>query len=172
VDQFKSIITKAINGGLSGGKTDGNGVYFVLTAPDVTEGNTIQEGATFCGTYCGYHYDMEINGQRIYWSFVGNPATQCPTGCAYNNNAITGDVGMDAIASIFSHELTEAVTDPYNNEAWMSTSGTGENADMCAWTYGTVQGTAPNTWNAVVGGQKYLIQQNFNPKLGKCVASA
>src|SRR5579864_5394311 len=71
-----AALTKALND-----KTlpvDANGIYFVLTSPDVTEGN-------FCGAqnqqsgYCGYHTHGTFNTTDIKFGFVGNPATQCPS---------------------------------------------------------------------------------------------
>src|SRR5207244_10857611 len=50
--------------------------------------------------------------------------------------------GADAMASIISHELEEAVTDPDLN-AWYSTQSGMENADKCAWTFGS-ESTASN----------------------------
>ena len=45
------------------------------------------------------------------------------------------------MASILAHELEESVTDPDLN-AWYDSRG-GENADKCAWTFGTTY-TAAN----------------------------
>ena len=47
--------------------TDTNGVYFVLTAPDVNE------TSGFCTQYCGWHTHGTINGRDIKYSFVGDP---------------------------------------------------------------------------------------------------
>jgi len=72
------------------------------------------------------------------------------------------------MASVIIHELEEAQSDPFFT-AWFDGYGY-ENADKCAWTYGTLS-TASNgaKYNVVVGGKKYLIQQNWlNVGSGSC----
>jgi len=65
------------------------------------------------------------------------------------------------MASIISHEMEEATTDPDGN-AWYSTSSGMENGDKCAWNFGTTS-TASNgaPYNQTFGSLKYLIQQNW-----------
>jgi hypothetical protein len=72
------------------------------------------------------------------------------------------------MAAIVGHELAEAVTDPHL-DAWYDL-GSNENADKCAWTFGTVQ-TAPNgsAYNVTLGGRNYLLQQLWaNDSDGYC----
>jgi hypothetical protein len=64
--------------------------------------------------------------------------------------------------------LEESVTDPDLN-AWYDNRGS-ENADKCAWTFGTTY-TASNgsAYNLVLGGKEYLIQRNWvNASGGYC----
>ncbi len=65
------------------------------------------------------------------------------------------------MASIIAHEAEEAVTDPDLN-AWYDNRGA-ENADKCAWTFGTTS-TATNgsLYNMTLGVRRYLIQQTWN----------
>ena len=71
------------------------------------------------------------------------------------------------MASIIGHELSEAVTDPDLN-AWYDARGQ-ENADKCAWTFGSVGTVGGAQYNVILGGQKYLIQQNWvNSGKGGC----
>jgi len=75
------------------------------------------------------------------------------------------------MASIIAHELEESVTDPDLN-AWYDRRGY-ENADKCAWTFGT-ESTAANgsKYNVTLGGLQYLIQQNWvNAAGGYCAMS-
>jgi len=75
-----------------------------------------------------------------------------------NNN-----VALDATASVFAHEVDETITDPFLN-AWYDSRGA-ENADKCAWTFGTTLpvGAPANVakYNVTYGSYKYLIQQNW-----------
>ena len=71
-----------------------------------------------------------------------------------------GNAGADGMASIIAHELEETVSDPQLN-AWYDGTGA-ENADKCAWTFGT-QSTAANgaKYNMTLGSRPFLIQQNW-----------
>ena len=79
--------------------------------------------------------------------------------------------GKRAPQDWFGVELEEAVTDPDLN-AWYDNRGM-ENADKCAWTFGTVQ-TAGNgsKYNMTLGTMNYLIQRNWvNASGGFCALS-
>lgn len=143
---------------------DTNGIYFVLTSADVNE------TSGFCTQYCGWHTNGTISGLDVKFAFIGN-ANRCLSACAAQSTSPNADPGVDGMASIISHELEEAVTDPDGN-AWFDNSGN-ENADKCAWTFGTTF-AAPNgsAANMVLGGLDYLIQQNWvNAGGGKCALS-
>ena len=141
--------------------TDTNGVYFVLTDPSVNA------SSGFCTQYCGWHTHASIGGKDIKYSFVGN-SNRCPASCAAQNTGPNGTDGSDGMASIIAHELEEATSDPDLN-AWYDTRGY-ENADKCAWTFGTTS-TAANgaAYNVTLGGTQFLIQQNWvNASGGYC----
>ena len=159
----QAIVARAINLRLL--PRDTNGVYFVLTSPDVNE------TTGFCTHYCGWHDYGYINGSSIKYAFVGGPA-RCPSACAEQwnptpNNAPQGD----AMASILAHELEESVTDP-ELDAWYDTRGE-ENADKCAWTFGTTYRVANGAIaNMNFGGRDWLIQRNWvNANGGYCSKS-
>ena len=74
------------------------------------------------------------------------------------------------MASIIAHELEEAVTDPHLN-AWYDSRGA-ENADKCAWTFGTTYTANGASANMKLGARDYLIQQNWvNAAGGYCAKS-
>jgi hypothetical protein len=75
------------------------------------------------------------------------------------------------MVSIVAHELEEAVSDPDLN-AWFDTRGQ-ENADKCAWTFGTTYTTSNGSQaNMNLGGHDYLVQQNWvNAGSGYCALS-
>jgi hypothetical protein len=143
--------------------TDTNGVYFVMTSADVNE------TSGFCTQYCGWHTHATIGGRDIKYAFVGNPA-RCPSACSNGTPPPNGSVGADGAASIVSHELEEATTDPDLN-AWYDSRGA-ENADKCAWTFGTTYSNGTGTANMNLGGLDYLIQRNWvNAGSGGCALS-
>ena len=110
----QQIVSDAITGGAF--PADPNGVYFVLGAANVTEGS-------FCSVYCGYHYFMDVDSVRIQYSFVGNPRTQCPSGCAaFGVTTFPNELGADAMANVMAHELAETATDSWI-DAWIDLDG-------------------------------------------------
>jgi len=158
----QAVVANAING--SHLPADANGVYFVLTSSDVNE------TSGFCTQYCGWHTHGSIAGLDIKYSFVGNP-DRCPSACAAQTTGPNGNAGADGMASIIAHELEEAATDPDLN-AWYDTRGQ-ENADKCAWTFGTTS-TASNgsAYNVTLGSRQFLIQRNWvNASGGYCSMS-
>lgn len=161
-----SQIAKIVSDAISGGHLakDTNGLYFVLTQKDVNE------TSGFCTQYCGWHTSGSILGSDIKYSFVGNP-DRCPSACEAQTTAPSGDSGTSGMTSIMAHESEEAISDPDLN-AWYDRRGE-ENADKCAWTFGT-ESTASNgsKYNITLGGTNYLIQQNWvNASGGYCAMS-
>jgi len=159
---IQTIVANHINNGSL--PSDTNAVYFVLTASDVNE------TSGFCTQYCGWHTHGTIGGRDIKYAFVGN-AARCLNACAAQSTGPNGDAGADATASILSHELEEAVSDPDLN-AWFDSRGE-ENADKCAWTFGTTKVASNGSrYNMTLGGRNYLIQRNWvNSGSGGCALS-
>lgn len=149
--QVQQVVADAINGNIL--PKDANGLYFVLTSSDVTA------SSGFCTQYCGWHTHGTIGGTDIKYSFVGN-AQRCLSSCAAQTVGPNGNAGVDGMISVIAHELEEAVTDPDLN-AWYDSRGY-ENADKCAWTFGTSY-LAPNGAyaNMQLGSRHYLIQRNL-----------
>lgn len=157
--EIQSIVRDALVSGRLA--YDTSGIYFVLTSADVTA------SSGFCTQYCGWHTHGTINGFDIKYSFVGNP-DRCPSACEAQSTGPNSNAGADGMASIISHELEEAVTDPDLN-AWYDSRGA-ENADKCAWTFGTTFTTGNGAQaNMTLGGRNYLIQRNWvNASGGFC----
>ena len=159
----QSIVTDAISSGSL--PNDANGVYVVLTSKDVNE------TSGFCTQYCGWHTHAKILGTDTKFAFVGD-AERCPSACsAQTSSSPNNNIGADAMASVIAHEVDEMVTDPDLN-AWYDRRGY-ENADKCAWKFGTTYKVANGAYaNMNLGGMDYLIQQNWeNANGGNCVLS-
>lgn len=71
--------------------------------------------------------------------------------------------------SVIAHELEEAVTDPDLN-AWWDNRGY-ENADKCAWTFGSQWIANGACANVVLGSRNFLIQRKLvrDPSGSYCV---
>lgn len=114
----------------------------MLTAPG------IKETSGFCSQYCGWHTHFSFNGSDAKYAFVGDADNQCAASCEDQTGPSPNrNPGADGMASVIAHELEEATTDPDLN-AWFDSRGN-ENADKCAWTFGTTS-TAGN-------GSKYNV---------------
>ena len=98
-------------------KVTANTLYFIYTPPGV---RVVMGGSASCQAFCGYH--NHISGKTFY---AVMPYPGC-TGC-------TGGITvLDALSSIGSHELCEAITDPIPGQGWYDDAN-GEVGDICAW---------------------------------------
>jgi hypothetical protein len=153
-------VLQVVRDAIGTGTPDANAIYFVLTSSDVAE------SSGFCTSYCGWHSHATVNGVDTKYSFVGNP-DRCLSSCAAQSTSPNSNAGADGMASIIAHEAEEAATDPDIN-AWYDSRGS-ENADKCAWTWGTTS-TASNgsRYNMTLGTRNYLIQQNWSASTQAC----
>jgi hypothetical protein len=148
----EAVVTDAISSNRL--PSDAHGVYLVLTSADVSE------SSGFCTQYCGWHTHVTSTGSDIKYAFVGNP-DRCINSCAAQSVGPNGNAGADGMASIIAHELEEVATDP-DLDAWFDARGA-ENADKCAWTFGSTYTTSNGaTANMHLGSRDYLIQQNWS----------
>ena len=138
---------------------DTNGIYFVFTTSDVSVSG-------FLTRFCGYHthYKPSYSATAdIKFSFVGDPSSRL---ASCNGQAVAtspnANPAADAMSSVIAHELVETVSDPDLN-AWNDSAGN-ENADKCAWAFGTTGNmTNGSKYNLVIGSRAYYIQQNWIP---------
>jgi hypothetical protein len=151
--QIQSIVSETIGSGAL--PADANGVYVVLTAAGVTA------TSGFLTKYCGWHTHASMAAKDIKFSFVGDPTGASLANCAAQTaSSPNGSPGVDALISVLAHEIVEAATDPDLN-AWFDRSGA-ENADKCAWTFGTTyKATNGSTANMKLGARDFLIQRNW-----------
>jgi len=158
-------IRTLISGAITSGKfpADKNGIYYLLTTKDVNA------TSGFCTAYCGWHTHKSVLSTDIKYSFVGD-AARCIGSCAAQNTSPNDNPGVDGMASVIMHEMEETASDPDLNAWWQTSTGM-ENADKCAWTFGT-ELTAPNgsKYNVQWGPRKFLIQRNWVnvAPAGKC----
>jgi hypothetical protein len=157
----KVMALKGWTGGL-------NHIFFVYTSNG--EGSCADFGGCAYTDYCAYHgYFLSGSTPVIYGNEPYAAAGYCQGGTSPN-----GDAAGDAAASITSHELTEAITDPELN-AWYSSAGE-EIGDLCAWNYGTntwTSGKANEYWpNFYTGsnlfGTSFELQQEYDNHTASC----
>jgi hypothetical protein len=83
--------------------------------------------------YCAWHSAGTINGVPVQFGFFFKPDGDpgCDPDSPYTNHS----EGLNALVNVSGHELSEMLTDPQLN-AWYDSQGE-ENADKCAWTFGS-----------------------------------
>jgi hypothetical protein len=103
------------------GPNDGTAYYAVYT--DVRRGNA---------GYCAYHSSGSCGGVTVrfafFWDLDGD------SGCDPGDTSSVHSQGLEALANVSAHELSEARTDPGSPGGWYDSSGA-ENGDKCAWTF-------------------------------------
>jgi hypothetical protein len=154
----QAVVTHAMSSGSL--PKDTNGIYFVLTSSDVAE------TSGFCSQYCGWHTYGTISGSNIKYAFVGN-AYRCLNACAAQTVGPNDNAGVDGMVSVIAHELEESNTDPDLN-AWYDSRGY-EDADKCAWTFGSKQTRASSGayYNMTLPGismpsRNFLVQRELD----------
>lgn len=161
-----------LQSGFDSGKLTYNAstVYAIFTA------GTVNLGGGFGSQYCAYHTHATVTVGGVakialYAAMPYNYAypSACTSGLATANGSL--DMGADYEVNTLVHEIEETTTDMMGN-AWYDTRGY-ENADKCAWTWGTTYTTAAGgKANINVGGKNFLVQQNWvNAGTGGCVLS-
>jgi len=140
------------------------GIYVVLPTPDVD-----QDG--FCVQHCGWHTYTQWGNERVLYSFIGN-SERCPNVCGVRSPSANDNPVGDAMVSVLGHELSETVSDPYL-DGWFDANGE-ENADKCAWNFGSTFGMSNGSVaNIAIGDRYYLVQQNWAPaNPGYCTQGA
>ncbi len=135
-------------------------MFLLFTAPG--EGSCFDAAGTACSytDYCAYHgfISTVIYGNIPYGDLS---VCQLPSEPSPNSDGVA-----DATASIASHELTEAITDPLL-DAWFTIGGS-EIGDLCSYDYGSLtwdSGFANEMWNA----NFYLLQREYDNHAADCV---
>jgi len=145
-------------------------IYFVLTSSDVNVSG-------FKTSFCGYHGILPTSSATAQYSFVGDSAAN--SGCTssiISSLSPNANPTADAMVSVIAHELVETVSDPQLN-AWYDGAGY-ENADKCAWIFGTPTTNPTNTYtttggakaNAAAGAFNFFLQENAPANTNICVS--
>lgn len=166
--QIRAEIAKVM--GINGWTGGINKIFLLFTS--WREGSCIDSSSTMCayvGTqgYCAYHsYFTQGSMQVIY---ANQPFADVSTCFVSGQTMPHYDLG-DLTASIASHEIMEAITDPLLN-AWFDGSGN-EIGDLCNFVFGA------NTWpgpsapgNQMWNGAVFELQQEWDNNAGACASA-
>ena len=155
--QMQAEIARAIAAGYP---NDGHTIYLIFT-----EGK-VNLGGGFGTQYCAYHGHFSYNGHDVLYAAMPYDYAY-PSACTNGTAAPNGDPGADAEVNTLAHEIEEAATDPDLN-AWYDRRGY-ENADKCAWTWGSTYNNGTGVANLKIGTKDFLIQRNWiNLNSGGC----
>ena len=149
------IVAHALAGGLP---TNHNGVYLVVTSPDV-------KISGFCNSFCAYHNSSTAIADQlpVRYALIPDPSQKCSAcngGVANYGDVVTPnlDMGADAMTDDIMHELSETVTDP-DISAWYTQNGA-EVGDLCNYVYETGAFPAVHTVPRMVNGKTYTTHVN------------
>lgn len=161
---------------LQSGFDSGNLTYDASTVYAIFTGKGVNLGGGFSSTnlqYCAYHTHgtVTVGGSSVTVLYAAMPYDyQFPGSCTGSTSATTanGDPGADYEVNTLAHEIEETTTDMMAN-AWFDNRGM-ENADKCAWSWGTTYKAANGaTVNMNLGGKDFLVQRNWvNAGSGGC----
>ena len=115
-----------------------NGYYPVYT--DLPRGNN---------GYCAWHSYGTVRGVPVQFGFFFR--LDGDAGCDPGDPGTVHSQGLEALANVSGHELSETVSDPRNG-GWWDNSGA-ENSDKCAWTFSGL---------VTIGGEAWKIQGNWS----------
>lgn len=151
-----------IQWGLSNGKLtyDPNTLYAIFT------GKGVNLGGGFGSQYCAYHTHGSTSSGNVFYAAMPYNQ-QYVSGCTSQFASPNADVAANSEVNTLAHEIEETTTDNMGN-AWFDNRGY-ENADKCAWTWGTTKTANGGTYNQSYNGVYFLIQQNWvNAGSGGC----
>jgi phosphate-induced protein 1 len=158
---------------LQNGFDNGNLKYDASTLYAIFTTGTVNLGGGFGTQYCAYHTHgtVTVNGTSQTVLYAAMPYDYAfPTACSNDSASPNSDPGADAEVNTLAHETEETTTDLMGN-AWFDHRGF-ENADKCAWTWGTTSTVGGGLWNITIGSKHFLVQQNWlNTGSGGCAKS-
>jgi hypothetical protein len=114
----------------------------------------------FGTAYCGWHTYGTLGARNIPYIAIQDFNSNYASACSAQTVSPNKDYQLDAMASVLVHEIDEVLTDP-DIRTWYDARGA-ENADKCAWTFGTTSLINGAKYNFTTSsGFKYLIQRNW-----------
>ncbi|MBO0733397.1 MAG: hypothetical protein J2P49_03605 [Methylocapsa sp.] len=139
-----------------------NDIFLLFTSSG--EGSCFGSSCAYT-QFCAYHSFFTGTGGHLV--VYGNEPYANTSVCkAPGQTEPNGDVG-DLSASVASHEVTEATTDPELN-AWFDSSGN-EIGDLCNFVFGTNTWTGPSAAaNQMWNGFFFELQQEYDNNSAAC----
>ena len=160
--QMVAMLQSGINSGAIA--YDASTVYTIFTA------GTVNLGGGFGSQYCAYHWygTVTVGGSSKTILYAAMPYDYAyPSGCTAGLASPNADPAADAEVNTLAHEIEETTTDMLGT-AWYDRRGY-ENADKCAWKWGTTYASNGGVANMKIGAKDFLVQMNWvNAGSGGC----
>jgi hypothetical protein len=137
-------------------KPNANSLYMIYFPPGVQITNVQACKGSSCVAWKGCHLNTTQNGATFAYAMLPDLSNNCG-----------GSFGtpLDDQTLNSSHELAEAITDPYNNSGWRVDPGDGkeleEIADACAGQQDTI---------VDANGKSYVVQTLWSHVQNNCIA--
>jgi hypothetical protein len=157
-------------------------LYFIFTPANVgvcmTAGRALDGVPCTTNAFCAYHRN---SGNKFLYAVEPDDAAVYESGCTPFGAPSPAGNDTDPTLSTISHEMSEAITDPYgtgwyseDSESFMGVNNAfygSENGDLCAWNFGDSLGLTVDgqDYNQVINGHDYWLQQEYSNADGGCV---
>lgn len=155
---------------LQSGFAAGNLIYDRNTLYNIFTAGKVNLGGGFGTQYCAYHGHgtITVNGLSVTVLYSAMPYDYAyPSACTSGLASPNADAGANYEVNTLGHEIEETTTDQLGT-AWYDRRGY-ENADKCAWTWGTTYTVNGGVANMNIAGVDYLVQRNWvNSGRGGC----
>jgi hypothetical protein len=153
--------------------------YFILTPNGVDTCTDSSSAECAYGAYCGYHTYIPGTPPILFADLPWDYETGCDVGSpAVLDAGYANSDYIDSTVSVFSHELSETMTDPELNAWYGVDGGSDEIGDKCAYNYGGPAGTGDLSglstdsnggyYNVELGGDDYLLQLEYDNHTSDC----
>ena len=148
-----TYINRALTNRVVSAPTSGRAIYVYIGASNT------RLSSGFGTAYCGWHTYGTLGAKNIPYIAIQDFTNTYLRACAAQTISPNNDAQLDAMASVLVHEIDEVITDP-DIRTWYDSRGA-ENADKCAWSFGTTSLSGGAKYNYSANGINYLIQMNW-----------
>ncbi|HEY7420601.1 MAG TPA: hypothetical protein VH541_01220 [Gaiellaceae bacterium] len=145
-----------------------NHLFFLMTPNDV-ESCFDSFGECSTDSFCAYHSAfMDSNGENVI--YANEPYEGPGPGCTDATQGFPNDSDADTTVNTISHEQNESITDPLGDGWLANDTNEDEEADLCAYSFGTQTGTpGVDAYNQVINGHHYDLQLEYSNADAGCV---
>jgi hypothetical protein len=154
------------------GVTSANTIIMVIIDPIYSHSSLfkLSGGASYdspVNGFCGFHSSVKISLGTVPFSMQGTGGSSCQWKIG-SNYALPNSGFIDIGMSVFTHELSEILTDPFGG-GFIDDKGY-ENGDKCAGYPGGFEVIASSNkiYNLILGTNYFLVQAQYDALFDDC----